>query len=129
MIAQLSENRQEGDDTPTDDREALVAIRSSDGDWIEYRSDEIAEVITLPGGMVQAIDMTGDRYDPIPGDITMVNGESWSAWTKRGDETTRHDDVTHVQQNPNGEVVLVDGASRFVGTSIRRAKKTKILES
>lgn len=107
----------------------MVAVRSSDGEWTKYRGDDIAEVITLPGGMVQAIDMAGERHDPIPGKIIVVTGKSWSVWTERGGETQRHDEVPHIQQNPNGEVVTVDDSVNFVATSIRRAKRTSILES
>lgn len=131
MIAQLSDKQQERGRTPTDDdREAKVAVFNSDTEeWTNYTGDDIAEVITLPGGMVQAIDLDGERHDPIPGDIIGVTGDLWSVWTKDTSETNRHDEQTHVQQNPNGTVVLVDGTPRHVGHSIRRAKRTSILDS
>lgn len=130
MITKLRGEQQEADSTPTEDREAFVAVFNPEsGEWIQYHGDGVAEIITLPGGMVQAIDMTGERHDSFSGSIVMVTGTSWSVWTKRGDETTRHDDVMHVQKNPNGEVVLIDEHTQLVGTEIRRAKRTSILQS
>jgi hypothetical protein len=114
---------------PTDDREAVVTILKSDEEWVEYYGDEIAEVITLPGGMVQAIDMAGERHDPIDGEIAFVSGTSWSVWSKKRGEVTRYDDENHIQKIPNGTVVLPDNTPRNIGNSIRRAKRTTLLDN
>lgn len=125
MIAKMRGEQQESTTPPT------VFVVDPDKDATKYYEDEVAEIITLPGDMVQAIDMNGDRHDPLKATIVMVSRGSWSVWIERGGETTRYDDVSHVQKNPSGEVVLdvTSNSSRIVGTSIRRAKRTKLLDT
>lgn len=124
MIVELREHSDTTDRTPT------LAVRGDDGTWHEFEADDVAEAITLPGGQVQVIDMTGERGDPIVGSIVAVTGTEWSVWVARGDDVTRYDEQSHVQQNPGGSVVRIkeDGHTTHAGTAIRRAKRTQLIE-
>jgi len=115
----------------TDDDEPVVAIaQPGDGEWHEFHADNIAEVVSLPGGLLQVVRMDGTRFDPLGGNILAVTGTEWSVWVKSGDDTTRYDEQSHIQMNPNGTVVRVteDGHTEYAGTEIRRAKRTELTE-
>lgn len=118
-------------DTQQTDRYSVYIRETGDTEspeMHEYHDAEVAEVISLPGGMVQAISMDAERNDPIQGVIVLALGD-WTAWVKRGDTTVEHADLSHVQRNPGGSGVVSTDDSRVTGHEIRRVKRTELLQS
>lgn len=120
IVKSLSDNNEEKDTTFT------VHIRDSDGESIEVTGDEVAEVVTMPGNLVQVINMDGERQEPVTGRIVYARGD-WKVWVKQGDSVRPYYNVQHIQQNSEGGAVTSPDRKSVVGCQIRRVKRTELL--
>lgn len=125
MITKLAEQTDE-----QDPEYLLVILEETDDGHVEHRyeGDEVAEALTIPGGMVQVIDMDGDRYDAHANSFILVAKGDWQAWVG-GQETRRLPDVARTVLLPNDEVMTTfhgDRPTLNYGSQINRVKRSEL---
>lgn len=108
----------------------LVAIieNTDDGPVThKYTGHEVAEVLTIPGGMVQVIDMDGERHDAHHNAFILYARGDWRAWAG-GAATRELPDVSRIMCLPDDRVraIFTDGSRLTYGTQINRVKRSSL---
>lgn len=127
MITKL---RNQTQDEPSADYEHLVVIIEATDDGSvahKYMDDEVAEVITIPGKMVQVIDMEGNRHDTHNNAFILLAEGDWRAWAG-GAGTRELPDVNRIALMPDDRVRIrfADDRTLTYGTQINRVKRSTL---
>lgn len=126
MISRLAEQQTEEQDTEF----VLVVLEETDDGLVkhQYEDDEVAEALTIPGGMVQVIDMNGDRNDAHANSFILMARGDWRVWVGGGETREQHD-VAEVWRFPHGQILTKfhdDRPKSRYGNRINRVKRTKL---